>query len=68
MSRHLKVLRDARIVNVEVDANRRIYSLNPRPLEEIESWAARHLEIWHAKFDKLGAHLDAMEASDREGG
>ena len=60
MSRHLRVLRDAGIVNVRAEATRRIYSLNPRPLEEIEGWAARHLKMWHDRFDKLGQHLDAM--------
>lgn len=65
MSRHLGVLRDAGWVRVRVDANRRIYSLDPRPLEAIESWAARHLAVWHAKFDRLADHLDAMEAEEK---
>ncbi len=66
MSRHLRVLRNAGIVNVRADATRRIYSLNPRPLEEIESWAARHLKMWREKFDKLGQHLDAMAAAEEK--
>jgi len=64
VSRHLKVLREAGLVNVQVDANRRIYSLNPKPLEQVEDWAARHLAMWHRHFDRLGAHLDQMEAAD----
>lgn len=64
VSRHLKVLREAGLVNARVDANRRIYSLNPRPLEEVEEWAAKHLAQWHRAFDRLGAHLDQMEAAE----
>jgi DNA-binding transcriptional ArsR family regulator len=66
MSRHLRVLRSAGIVNVRAEATRRIYSLNPRPLEEIESWAARHLEMWHDRFDKLGRRLDVMAAKEEK--
>lgn len=66
MSRHLRVLRNAGIVSVRVDATRRIYSLNPRSLEEIESWAARHIEMWHKRFDKLGQHLDAMAMAKKK--
>ncbi|MCI0778174.1 MAG: winged helix-turn-helix transcriptional regulator [Chloroflexi bacterium] len=64
MSRHLRVLREAGVVSVRADGNRRIYSLNPRPLEEIEGWAARHLEKWHRKFDRLGSYLDQMGAAE----
>lgn len=67
VSRHLRVLRESGLVSVRVDATRRIYSLNPKPLEEVEHWAARHLQIWHQKFDKLGNHLDAMQAAEEAG-
>jgi DNA-binding transcriptional ArsR family regulator len=68
MSRHLRVLRNAGIVNVRADATRRIYSLNPRSLQEIERWAAHHLKMWHGRFDKLGRHLDAMAAAEQREG
>ena len=64
MSRHLRVLRESGLVTVRVEANRRIYSLNPRPLEEVEDWAGRHVRAWKRKFDRLGAHLDQMEAAE----
>jgi len=65
MSRHLRVLREAGLVTVHADATRRIYSLNPRTLEEIERWAARHLEMWRERFDRLGKHLNAMAAAEK---
>ncbi len=65
MSRHLRVLREAGIVSVRTDGSRRIYTLNPRPLEEIESWASRQLAMWHEKFDRLGRHLDEMETAEK---
>jgi DNA-binding transcriptional ArsR family regulator len=41
ISQHLKILKNARLVNVRVDAQRRIYSLNPDGLIEIEEWSRR---------------------------
>ncbi len=67
VSRHLRILRETGLVDVRVDANRRIYRLNIQPLEEVEDWAARHVQMWKEKFDKLGAHLDAMAAEEERG-
>lgn len=53
VSQHLKVLRDAGIVLVRPDAQRRIYRLSDAGLDEIDAWLARVREFWSARLDKL---------------
>jgi DNA-binding transcriptional ArsR family regulator len=61
VSKHLKVLREAGLVEVRVDAQRRWYRLNPRPLAEIDEWLAPYRRMWEASFDKLERHLEEMD-------
>ncbi|MFI5959304.1 ArsR/SmtB family transcription factor [Cryptosporangium sp. NPDC051539] len=58
-SKHLKVLRDAGLVRVRQDAQRRWYELRPEPLAEIDSWLAPYRSLWGRSLDALEAHLDA---------
>jgi len=60
VSKHLKVLREAGLVDVRHDAQRRIYRLNPEPLAEIDAWLAPYRALWEAHLDALERHLDAM--------
>jgi len=46
VSKHLRVLREAGLVAVRVDAQRRVYSLRPEPLVEIDSWLAPYRRLW----------------------
>ncbi len=64
ISQHLKVLRDANLVTVRVDAQRRIYALNPTGLAEVDDWVAQVRGFWSARLDALAAQL---EAEDVEG-
>ena len=68
VSRHLGVLRKARLVHCRDEAQRRVYSLNPAGLDEIEKWVERCRRIWNRRLDDLGRHLDAMAAPERTGG
>ena len=61
VSKHLKVLRDAGFVEATVDAQRRLYRLNPAPLQEVEAWLAPFREFWSAHVDALERHLDRMD-------
>jgi DNA-binding transcriptional ArsR family regulator len=54
MSQHLRVLRGAELVRVRRDAQRRIYSLDPRGLARVDAWLARYRRFWTT-------HLDALE-------
>ena len=58
VSRHLAVLREAGLVTVRKDAQRRLYSLNPAPLAELDQWLARYRRFWTDRLDALEAHLD----------
>jgi DNA-binding transcriptional ArsR family regulator len=58
VSKHLSVLREAGLVTVRKDATRRLYSLNPAPLKELDMWLARYRRFWTDRLDALEAHLD----------
>jgi DNA-binding transcriptional ArsR family regulator len=66
VSQHLKVLREARLVEVRVDAQRRIYTLNPRGLEEIDDWLTRVRRFWSARLDDLERELRKPEKKRRK--
>ena len=53
VSRHLRVLREAGLVEVRQDAQRRIYRLSPEPLAEIDAWLTRYRALWEQRFDAL---------------
>ena|SRR5690348_15130264 len=57
-SKHLRVLRDAGLVRVQTDAQRRIYALDPAPLAELDEWLAPYRALWNDRLDALGKHLD----------
>jgi DNA-binding transcriptional ArsR family regulator len=61
VSRHLRVLRDAGLVDVRRDAQRRMYAVNPEPLAEIDAWLAPYRRLWESRLDALEAHLDRKE-------
>jgi DNA-binding transcriptional ArsR family regulator len=63
VSKHLRVLRDAGLVDVRRDAQRRIYRLVPEPLLEIDDWLTPFRAAWARRLDALEAHLDEMEDS-----
>ena len=68
VSRHLSVLRRAGLVRFKEDAQRRIYSLNPQRLDEIDKWVAKCRRMWNQRLDNLERHLAEMVAQEREGG
>ena len=61
VSKHLRVLSDAGMVDVRVDAQRRIYALRPEPLQELEVWLERYRSIWGGNFQRLDALLGQMK-------
>jgi DNA-binding transcriptional ArsR family regulator len=65
ISQHLKVLRDAGLVRVRVDAQRRIYGLDPEGLSEIDGWLERVRRFWGARLDALERELAQPPAPRR---
>ena len=63
VSKHLRVLRDAGLVEARVDAQRRVYRVRPEPLRQLDDWLAPYRAMWTAHLDALESHLDAMDPS-----
>jgi DNA-binding transcriptional ArsR family regulator len=63
VSKHLRVLRDAGLVEVRHDAQRRYYRVRPEPLAEIDEWLAPYRRLWAGTLDALERHLDETEAT-----
>ena len=61
VSKHLRVLREAGIVDVRIAAQRRLYRVRPEPLREIDLWLAPYRALWTESLDALERHLDNME-------
>jgi DNA-binding transcriptional ArsR family regulator len=53
VSRHLRVLREAGLVDVRQEAQRRVYGLRPQPLAEIDEWLGRYRGLWEQRLDAL---------------
>jgi len=65
VSKHLRVLREAGVVEATVDEQRRVYRLTPEPLREGDMWLAQFRKFWSAHVDALERHLDRMEQAAR---
>lgn len=63
VSRHLRTLREAGLVTVRPDAQRRWYCLRPEGLRELDEWLMPYRELWASRLDDLERHLDEMDNS-----
>jgi DNA-binding transcriptional ArsR family regulator len=68
VSKHLRVLSDAGLVDVRVDAQRRIYALRAAPLKELEVWIERYRRVWEGNFQRLDAVLGELKAKEKKHG
>jgi DNA-binding transcriptional ArsR family regulator len=60
VSKHLRVLREAGFVKSRIEAQRRLYSLRPEPLRELDEWLVPFRRLWSKHLDALERHLDKM--------
>ena len=58
VSKHLRVLREAGLVSVRTEAQRRIYRVRPEPLAEVAEWLEPYRKLWAERLDALERHLD----------
>ncbi|MCW3003188.1 MAG: ArsR family transcriptional regulator [Conexibacter sp.] len=58
VSKHLRVLREAGLVRVRPEAQKRWYGLRPEPLAELDAWLAPYRRLWAGRLDALERHLD----------
>jgi DNA-binding transcriptional ArsR family regulator len=60
VSKHLRLLREAGLVRVRRDGQRRWYELDPEPLTELDEWLEPYRKHWEDRLDRLERHLDSM--------
>jgi DNA-binding transcriptional ArsR family regulator len=65
VSKHLRVLRDAGLVEPRVEAQRRVYRVRPEPLLEVDAWLAPFRRFWSRHVDALERHLDRMDRNKK---
>ena len=68
VSKHLKVLSEAAIVEVQPQANRRIYRLRREPFQELEAWLQSFRRLWEERFDRLDNYLLEIQATEQQPG
>ena len=66
VSKHLKALREAGLVEARVDAQRRIYRVRPEPLREVDDWLAPYRRQWASHLNAFERHLEIMEGAGGE--
>jgi DNA-binding transcriptional ArsR family regulator len=67
VSKHLRVLRDAGLVEVRVEAQRRVYRLRAEPLQSMDEWLAPYRRLWATSLDALERHRAGMDDGERAG-
>lgn len=65
ISKHLRVLREAGLVRVRIDAQRRLYSNDPGGLDEVERWVARYRSLWSQRLDALDTEIKRARRANR---
>jgi DNA-binding transcriptional ArsR family regulator len=66
VSKHLRILRDAGLVSVQVHAQQRLYSLEPKALAELDAWIAKYKVFWSDSLNALEQHLDKKREQKRD--
>jgi DNA-binding transcriptional ArsR family regulator len=64
ISKQLKILRDAGLVRAKVDAQRRLYRIQPESLKEVDAWLAPFRQFWSGHLDALERHLDSNKGEE----
>jgi DNA-binding transcriptional ArsR family regulator len=66
VSRHLRILRESQLVDVRADGTRRVYSLRPAGLAELDRWLDSYRRFWRERLDDLEGHLDSKASGEPE--
>jgi DNA-binding transcriptional ArsR family regulator len=67
VSRHLRVLREQGFVRTRAEAQRRLYSLDPAPLAELDAWLERYRSFWTNRLDALDTEIRRQRSTSKEG-
>jgi DNA-binding transcriptional ArsR family regulator len=66
VSKHLRILKDAGLVNMRVHAQQRIYTLQPKGLAELDAWIAKYKVFWTERLDALEQHLSRHKGAKKK--
>jgi DNA-binding transcriptional ArsR family regulator len=66
VSKHLRILRDAGLVDMRVQAQQRIYTFQPKGLAELDAWIAKYKVFWPESLNALERHLDKNKGAKRK--
>jgi DNA-binding transcriptional ArsR family regulator len=66
VSRHLRILAEAGIVQMRPDGQKRLYSLRREAFEQLEAWVAQYRRHWDARLDRLGAALERRQSAAKK--
>lgn len=61
ISQHLKVLREAKLVEVETRGQQRLYRIDPQGIEEIDQWSQKMTRLWNKRFDAMEKMLQKQK-------
>jgi DNA-binding transcriptional ArsR family regulator len=65
VSKHLRVLKEAGLVNVEARAQQRMYELRAQPLRRLHDWLERYRQVWDARFDQLDGLIEDLKEREK---
>ncbi len=68
VSKHLRVLKEAGLVDVQPLAQQRLYELRAQPLRELHDWLERYRQVWDARFDELDTLIDTLKKKEKSHG
>jgi DNA-binding transcriptional ArsR family regulator len=68
VSKHLRVLKEVGLVDVEARAQQRLYELRPQPLRRLHDWLERYRRVWDARFEALDELVEELEEKERADG
>ena len=68
VSKHLRVLKEAGLVDVEPRAQQRVYELRPQALRQLHDWAERYRQLWDERFDQMDGLIEELARKDKAHG
>ena len=65
VSKHLRVLKQAGLVDVQARAQQRVYGIRPESLRQLHQWLEQYRQLWEARFDELDGLIDELNAKEK---
>ncbi|HEX3343820.1 MAG TPA: metalloregulator ArsR/SmtB family transcription factor [Polyangiaceae bacterium] len=65
VSKHLRVLKEAGLVDVQPRAQQRLYELRPQPLRRLHGWLERYRRIWEVRFEELDGLVEELKEKEK---